>query len=270
MADSILKRGLRKAVKAAVAAGDVPFRRREGPRILIYHQVGSALGRQMEVSKEAFAKQIEWIVSNGSIVSLEDAVQKAGEADSDRLFVLTFDDGYLDMYENAFPMLRSLGVPFTVYVTTGPVESGVGTIEGGGAEPPSWEQLEEMASHGATIGSHTHTHPDLRHETAERISRELAESDDLIEARLGIRSRHFCYPYGYWAPEADRLVRARYETATLGAGAPVTPDTDPYLIPRIPVQLSDGHFFFVRKMESGMIHEEWVRRKVSGYRGVAS
>jgi hypothetical protein len=45
---------------------------------------------------------------------------------------------------------------------------------------------------------------------------ELARSDQLIEARLGVQSEHFCYPYGYWSATAEPAVRGRYRTATLG------------------------------------------------------
>jgi hypothetical protein len=96
----------------------------------------------------------------------------------------------------------------------------------------------------------------------------LEISDRLIGERLGISPNHFCYPYGFWSKDADTVVRSRYRSATLGAGPPLTADIDPFLLPRVPVQLADNRFFFVRKMRSGMVSEEWVRRRINGYRGV--
>lgn len=261
-----MNRLLRQGAKSIIALGDFPYQLRPGPRILIYHQVGSSLGRQMEISTAAFMEQLEWLQSEGSVVSLEEALARADEPDSHRLYVLTFDDGYRDVYENAFPFLVSSGVPFLVYLTTNPIETRVATVPG--AEPLTWSQVEDMAAHGATIGSHTHTHPDLRIAMSEQIEQELGTSDELIERRVGITSHHFCYPYGYWSKAADPIVRERYQTATLGAGAAVSTSTDPFLIHRIPVQLSDSRFFFVRKMKSGMVFEETIRRRLSGYRGV--
>jgi peptidoglycan/xylan/chitin deacetylase (PgdA/CDA1 family) len=258
---------LRAAAKSVFAAADVPYRRRPGPRILIYHQVGSSLGRQMEVSAAAFEFQLRWLLENGSIVSLDEALDRANEPDADRLYVLTFDDGYRDVYDTAYPMLAAAGVPFVLYVTTEPVDSGRAMTPGGQAEPLTWDQLSEMAEGGATVGSHTHTHPDLRGTPADVIESELAESDRLIEKRLGIKSEHFCYPYGYWSPTAEPLIRERYRTATLGAGPPVRPDDDRHRIHRVPIQLSDGSFFFTRKMKSGMVFEEKVRRRIAGYQG---
>lgn len=260
--------GVRTLAKLAFAAADLPYRTRPGPRILIYHQVGAGLGRQMEVTTAAFEFQLEWMIDNGSIVSLDEALERSGDADSHKLFVLTFDDGYRDVYDTAFPMLRAAQVPFLIYVTTEPVASGRAMNTGGRSEPLTWGQLSEMVEAGAEVGSHTHTHPDLRELPAGVVEMELTESDRLLESHLGIRSDHFCYPYGYWSATAEPAVRDRYRTATLGGGPPVGPDTDPHRIHRVPIQLGDGKFFFTRKMKSGMVHEETLRRRAAGYRGV--
>ena len=262
-----LKDLARAAAKFGFVVADVPYRTRPGPRILIYHQVGSELGRQMEVTIPAFEFQLEWLMGNGTVVTLEDALARRGEIGSERLFVLTFDDGYEDLHSIAFPRLQRLGLPFTVYVTTGPVESGTPSFPGGAADPVSWPQLAEMAEYGATIGAHTHTHPDLRSLTAGEIETDLARSDELLTERLGIEPEHFCYPYGFWSAASDSVVRSRYRSATLGAGSPVTTSTDPFLIHRVPVQLSDSPLFFARKMKSGLKLEERVRRMLNGYRG---
>lgn len=267
-ARSALKGVLRHASKWAFAAADVPFRTRPGPRILIYHQIDAGMGRQMEVTREQFEYQLDWVLASGTVVGLDEAMARAGDPDADRLYVLTFDDGYRDVYDHAFPLLRSAGVPFLVYVTTGPVEAGHGVDPEGRDHPISWPQLAEMAAAGATIGSHTHTHPDLRLLEGDQIDEELARSDRLIEERLGVASEHFCYPYGYWSETAHGFVKERYRTATLGSGPPVTAMTDPHLIHRIPVQLGDGKLFFRRKMKSGMVYEDRVRRRVAGYEGI--
>lgn len=259
---------LRSVAKAAFAIADFPYRVRPGPRILIYHQVGAGLGRQMEVTREAFDFQLSWLRANGTIVSLDEALARRGESDSSRLFALTFDDGYRDIYEHVVPLLRRFDLPYTVYVTTEPVETGVAATPGGRADPLTWEQLKTMSDQGATIGAHTHRHPDLRRLGLDEVAVELATSDLLIESRLGLRPRHFCYPYGFWGRDADTVVRSRYETATLGAGPPITASTDPFLVSRVPVQLSDTRLFFVRKMKSGMVYEERARRRINGYQGV--
>ena len=92
-----LKRTARVALKAISAAVDPLFGPFLGPRILLYHQLGVNHGREMEVSTEAFTKQLDWMRANGEIVDIETAIEARGNADADRLFVVTFDDGFEDV-----------------------------------------------------------------------------------------------------------------------------------------------------------------------------
>lgn len=255
----------RKTAKSAFAAADLFLGEWPGPRILIYHQIGAGSGRQMDISAQMFRGHVKWLLDHGRIVGLGDALSGADDPESSRTFVLSFDDGYADVYENAFPLLRDHGIPFTLYLTSGHIETG--ELLHPGDRPLSWEQVDEMLGTGlVTLGAHTKTHPDLRGMALDQIEEEIGESNRLIELRTGQKPRHFAYPKGYWDETADKVVRDEYDTAVLGAGAPVSLSTDPFRIARVPVQQSDGHFFFTRKMARGMRLEERVRAFVKGYR----
>jgi peptidoglycan/xylan/chitin deacetylase (PgdA/CDA1 family) len=248
---------------ADVLAGDAP-----GPRILIYHQVGSDMGRQMEVTEQAFYRQIDWIENNGVAVDLETALAQRSEPQARKQFVVTFDDGYHDVFANAWPLLRDRSIPFTLYLTTEPVESQTPLTPGGKADPLTWSEIREMLDSGLmTLGAHTHTHADLRACNTKGITEEIERSNELIAQRTGIEPRHFTYPWGYWTESADRVVRAAYDTATLGSGSPITSETDVFKVNRIPVQLSDSSLFFKRKMAGGMRLEDRARRRMTGYEG---
>ncbi len=267
-ANGALKTAARTASKVVFSAADPFFGGFPGPRILIYHQVEAGLGRQMEVTKDAFIAQLEWLDQHGVIVDLDSAVAARGSAHAERRFVLTFDDGYDDFYRNGYPELVRRNMPFVLYLTTGPVETRRPLFPGGQAEPLTWDQVSDMAESGLmTLGAHTHTHLDVRAASRAEIEDELGRSDALILSRTGIAPRHFAYPWGYWSAAADTPVRSRYSTATLGTGSPITAATDPMLLNRVAVQLSDGVFFFTRKMRTGMQLEDRVRRRLAGYRG---
>ena len=264
---------VRQAAKAVFAAADLFAPRLHGPRILIYHQVGTDLGREMEVTRDDFISQLDWIRARGEVVSLDSALESSHRPGADRLFVLTFDDGYRDLYEVAWPHLQERQLPFVLYLTTEHVESQQ-PLSHELALPLAWGQIEEMLASGLmTLASHTHTHPDLRLLDAGAIERELEACDRLIEARTSIRPRHFAYPWGYWSATADAVTRQRYVTAALGAPIGSRPFSDPHLVPRLPVQRSDGVTWFRARMHNGFRLEEWARRRLRGYRnrpGVAS
>jgi len=258
----------RQMVKAAAAASDPVLGRLRGPRLLVYHQIDAGLGREMEVPGAVFEQQIAWLLDTHDIVSLDEAWRRRAEPDSDRLVVLTFDDGYDDMYRMGYPILRDAAIPFTLYLTTHPTETGEPLFEGGRADPIQWAQLEDMgSSHLMTLGAHTHRHPDLRSIDAGEIERDVDASNTLIEQRLGVTVTDFCYPYGFWSEQSDQPIRDRYETAVLGSGPSLGADTEPHLIPRVPIQLSDGLIWFKAKLRSGLRLEDRLRRRIKNYEG---
>ncbi|HEY7468994.1 MAG TPA: polysaccharide deacetylase family protein [Acidimicrobiia bacterium] len=238
------------------------------PRVLIYHQVGSGLGRQMEVTIADFAGQLDWIEQNREVVSFDEAVARWDEPGADRLVALTFDDGYADTFTTAFPMLVDKGFPFLVYLATEPIETGRPLGPQVGADPLTWDQIVGMLGSGlATIGAHTHRHTDLRDLPLDAVEEELGLCDELIERRLGIHARHFAYPWGYWSESAARLVDARYETAVIAATPTPGKRLDRFKIHRYPVQLSDGLRFFPARLRGGLRFEERARRRLKGYSG---
>lgn len=238
-----------------------------GPRILIYHQVGSYHGHQMEVSLGNFTRQIEWLRERRHVVDLETALDRWEEPGSADLVVLTFDDGYQDLFTTAFPILSEAGMPFTLYLTTG----GVGDRSDEpmrASEQLTWGNLEQMLESGLmTLGAHTHTHPDLRSLSMAEIQRELSISDTAISDKLGVVPRHFAYPYGFWSEGADRLVRENYTTAVLGGSPRPSKCPEPQVLHRYPVQLSDGFLYFKARLKRGLRAEEAVRRRLKGYKG---
>lgn len=259
----------RSAAKTMFTALDALLGPYPGPRIVIYHQIGAGHGAELDVSPEAFVRHLDWIEkSGGQIRPFSEAVIGRWKADPRHHFYLTFDDGYEDMYLGAFPVLKEREIPFILYLTTNPTETGHPLSPHRRSRPLTWDQVREMNDSGLmTLGAHTHTHADLRNLDEKAIASELDTSDDLIEQRTGVRPQHFAYPWGYWSAGGDHLVRARYDSAVLGGGVRMRGVEDPHLIHRIPVQLSDRVLFFRHKMRRGQRTEEFARRLATGYRG---
>lgn len=258
---------IRVVAKTLFAASDLFLPRLRGPRILIYHQVGSGRSHEMDVSVEAFRRQLDWMQSHGEIVSLEEAVKRRGEADSHRLCVVTFDDGYRDVFVNAFPLMAQQRIPFTLYLTSGPIDD-PGRFPTWPGDPLTWDQVRSMIDSGlVTVGAHTHTHADLRYLPREAVVGELDRSNELIAQRADVFPEHFTYPKGYWSACAHDEVRIRYRTATLGSGQSIDDASDIHMLHRVPVQRSDIGPIFDRKMRAGAGTENRLRRRLHGYEG---
>ena len=258
----------RTAIKAASALTDALLPPPPGPRVLIYHQVDAGLGREMEVRLTDFRRQLAWLAGNREVIDLGEALVRWEEPGAERLVVLTFDDGYRDTFTSAFPRLHELDLPFTLYLATESIETGVPLGPSERAEPLSWDQIEVMVDSGlVTIGAHTHRHLDLRQSSIDEVEYELGTSDDLIERRLGVRPAHFAYPWGFWSPTSDRAVTERYSSAALAGSARAKEGLEPHLLHRYPVQLSDGFRFFRSRLRGGFRLEEAIRRRLNGYHG---
>lgn len=229
-----------------------------GPRgatVLIYHRVGGGSPDERDVPLADFERQVE-VLSSSRTVALDDALDDL-EAGLERPgVVLTFDDGFRDVHEHAWPLLREAGLPFTVYAATAYVGGTMhwegSTAKDVGGAALHWEQLEEMVASGlCTIGNHTHRHvrPELL------VDAELDRCSDELEARLGVRPRHFAYTWGIPVPRMEASLRSRFRSSVTGALGRNLPGTDLHRLRRVPVRGSDPIEFFAAKTGGSLLPE---------------
>lgn len=247
---------MRTAVKACLAAaGRRLGRGPQGATILIYHRVGGGSPDERDVRLRDFEAQADRLVQ-APVVALDEAVQRLRRGDQSPTVVLTFDDGFADVYSNAWPLLRERRLPFTVYVASayigGTMHWEGSTAKDTGADALSWDQLGEMVSSGlCTVGNHTHSHaePDRLDE------RELDRCAQVVEAALGLVPEHFAYPWGVPVPAMDGPLRARFRSAVTGSLGRNLPSADPLRLARLPVRASDPLPFFDAKVFGSLAPE---------------
>jgi peptidoglycan/xylan/chitin deacetylase (PgdA/CDA1 family) len=133
-----------------------------------------------------------------------------------KLLVITFDDGYLDTFEIAAPILRDHGFTATVFVVAGLVGRRSLWDAGKCCTAPlmDWHHLRQLLAWGFDIGSHTLTHPELSQLAPVDAREEIVRSRTLLERQLQRPILTFCYPFGEWKETTYRLVRgAGYHAA---------------------------------------------------------
>jgi peptidoglycan/xylan/chitin deacetylase (PgdA/CDA1 family) len=188
--------------------------RRIQPAVLLYHRiarVSAPTDDPLCVSPEQFEAQMRYVAEMGFTAQpLAAPAPGAG-----RHVAITFDDGYLDTYETAFPILQRHGLTATVFVVSRCVG---GTSCEWGPQPAvpllTWSQIEEMSRYGVSFQSHTRTHPDLtRCSDAEALD-ELAGSRAEIEDHVGRPVDALAYPFGSFDTRVAELTeRAGYRSA---------------------------------------------------------
>ena len=220
---------------------DAPRRDREGWRpwkgpvpILMYHPIeepveGSAYP-DLFLTKRDFVDQIEWLVKSGyEAVTLTEVLDSWFEGGTlpPKPVVLTFDDGYVSQYENAFPVMERRGWPGVLNLKA--LDSDIYD-----------RQVEEMARAGWQIASHSVTHPDLPSLTDSQLAGEMTESRRLLEEEFGVSVTDFCYPAGRYDDRVIAAVRkAGYRSATSTEPGLARPE-DRWSLDRIRIELGDG------------------------------
>ena len=172
---------------------------RQSTAILYYHSI-SRSGR-FAISPETFTLQVRYLRDHFDIVRLKDIANgRTQQQRSTPRVVITFDDAYTDFLENAYPVLSRLRVPATVFVPTAFIgrtnEWDVGS--GLPIRPVMTdEELLTLVQDGLIdVGSHSHTHPNLRTLPPTQVREQVQESKRVLEQLLGTRVDMFAYPYG--------------------------------------------------------------------------
>ncbi|MFH1998934.1 MAG: polysaccharide deacetylase family protein [Planctomycetota bacterium] len=232
-------------------------------RILTYHRVG--LPRQGRYEKftvlpNRFALQMRTLARLGfgfvsmdyALECLQGAGDSAGSANAALLkkrspVVVTFDDGYGDLMEHALPLLKALKIPAMIYIVAAQAsDQWVDWGERGPLQLLSWPDLKAMVAEGMTPGSHTLTHPHLMQISRNQLRAEVIDSKKIIEDRLGVQVRHFCYPFGEFDERVEETVReAGYLTACTTQRGVAQKGVHPLRLPRLSVGKRMGWFRFM-------------------------
>lgn len=214
--------------------------------VLAYHSVSPDWPSPLAVRPEALAEQVASLLGRGlRPATFAELTRSQG---ADRLFAVTFDDGYAALEEHALPVLSELGVPGTVFVPTafpgsgrplaweGIEEWGRGSHRGE-LRPLDWDQLGALLAVGWEVGSHSRTHPHLPRLGDDQLAEELEGSREDLRRELGLRTPTLAYPYG----DADARVCAAARSAGYTAAASMSPrGTDRLCWPRIGIYPIDG------------------------------
>lgn len=209
--------------------------------ILTYHRVLEEGKGSLIILKKNFERQMKYISENYNVISFKDLLEKRVKKNS---IIITFDDGYKDILENAYPILKKYNIKATLFITTNFING----------KKPKWEKEENLFMKWSDIkklnfeiGAHSISHPILSQCSLEEMKKETSKEE--IEKRLGMEVYVFSYPYGN---EGDinevvkEVVKKNYKLAVSNIFGLNSKKLDKYCLKRINIFYNDLDIFKVK------------------------
>lgn len=176
--------------------------------ILMYHYIRvnpnpkDTLGNSLSLAPDKFEAQMAYLSQNGytsiSLDTLYGIFNNQTQAPK-KPIILTFDDGYIDFYTTAFPILKRYNMKAVSFIPTGLMNQGYYM---------SWDQIKQIYSSGlVTFEAHSITHANLISLSRNRLMKELQDSKNVLQAQTGYPVNFIAYPYGVSNQQVQNMSR---------------------------------------------------------------
>lgn len=170
------------------------------------NQLNKKAYAHISIHREAFRAQLKYLQARGyNFARFSDALN---DAPYKRAFIY-FDDGFLDVYENAYPILKDLGIPATLFLTTEYFNKP--RFDGAYCQPEHVRRMQDIFE----IGSHSISHKKLTKVSAQEVSEEMMGSKKILEDIFHTEVVSFSYPHGRSNKFSEEIAReAGYKITT--------------------------------------------------------
>lgn len=226
--------------------------------VLLYHRIGPVapgILPSLTVTPSMFRRQMTWLANRGyEAVGLDGWLDQLARTSgsSKKAVLLTFDDGYRDLVEHAYPVLADLGFGGLTFVVTDKRTNEWGLRSGHtGQSLLTHEEIAEWSARGIDFGAHGRRHADLRRLDDQSLEDEVFGSGEDLEAITGRPVKAFAYPYGWIDDRVVAMTRRRYEVAFTTAEGLNSDQTDRALLRRTMVQEHDATIGFASRVILG-------------------
>ncbi len=216
--------------------------------ILMYHKIAEppphVKSPALYVRPRDFAVQMEKMLSWGyqTVDFHELSRYFAGKQTLPKKgFVVTFDDGFLDNFTNAMPVIKALSLKATVFLVSdfiGKTSSWPESREKHVEPLLSMKHIEEMQKNGVSFQAHSKTHRHIDRLPKDEVFDEVMACRADLLRNIGEEQVCFCYPYGNYDDSVLDVVKsAGYKMAcSIRRGNRYT-EKERFFLPRIPVHL---------------------------------
>jgi peptidoglycan/xylan/chitin deacetylase (PgdA/CDA1 family) len=200
--------------------------------VLLYHRFAEDGYPSTNIRTEQFESHLAQLKAGGyNFMSVAQAVDqmKQGAVFPSRTVIITVDDAYKSVVDTGWPMMKAAGVPFTLFVSTDPVDAGHGNYM-------NWNDVRRLAVEGVDIGHHTASHLHMVAAGLEVAMADVRKASERFNAELGAIPKIFAYPYGEYNLEMAAAIEKEGFTAAFAQySGPIASWVNKFALPRFPV-----------------------------------
>ena len=205
--------------------------------ILQYHRFGQSSHPSTNITIPQFENHIAHLKSEGySVLPVPHIIAaiRAGQALPEKAIGITIDDAARSVYEIAWPRLKEAGFPFTLFVSTDPVDQNHRNVL-------NWDEIREMAESGVTIGNHSSAHDYMWRMNSDNQKADLDNAQKRFIDELGYSPRLFAYPFGEFDIQLQNEIKSRSFDSSFGQQSGVVhSQSDFYNLPRFSLNETYG------------------------------
>ena len=212
--------------------------------IMYYHEVvkrGEGATYQ-KIEEEKFEAQMRYLQEQGYISLFFSELDKALPEKS---VIVSFDDGFRSVYDNAAPIMQKYGIKGNIYLPTAYI--------GQDEKFMDWDMVRRLQENGFEMQAHTHNHVDIRTLSAEDMQREVQTSNEYFIRELGKAPCAICLPFGTYDRRSVKLLKGvggyQYILASFYGRVGKRKCQKGGLLPRIGISDTDGIEVFEKKLK---------------------
>lgn len=212
--------------------------------VFMYHRFAEDTIPSTNIRIEQFEEQLHWLQENNyNVWPLKKIISHLREKQPipDKTIAITMDDAYLSVFTHAYPRLKSLQWPFTVFVSTNYIDRGYSNYM-------NWEQMRSLRNDGVDFANHTASHYHLIEKQAgesneawmQRVTQDIEQAQQRLNKELGDAEMFLAYPYGEYNQTIQQLVEGMGYIGFGQHSGAIGRDSDFTALPRFPISEAYG------------------------------
>lgn len=204
--------------------------------ILLYHHVSEQTPAATSVSPKVFEQHLKYLAQHHSVLPLQKVIEALENHQPlpDNAVVITFDDGYDNIFTQAHPLLHRFNFPYTVFINP--------PLIGSMSYQLDWQQVKTMATQGATFANHGNYHDHLLTKQSgenpkqwlKRVMTNIQDAERTLKEQVGYSLKYFAYPYGEFNSELKSALREQGYVGFAQISGAIASYSDFGALPRFP------------------------------------